>query len=148
MQLIPFLPAVTIPKARQINDFSVPFLILIIDIHCPFSKIVHRLSTNFPRNHPFQHMSACCPPKPRQQIFEHDTPRNSSVNPASHAQNIPEISPPRHCYIQANPRHTYIRKIPVISSITGTLYILSAKSDKRSNFKACEVPKTAVYCCK
>ena len=35
----------------------------------------------------------------------------------------------------------YTRKIPVISSITGILYILSAKSDKRWNFKACEVPK-------
>ena len=35
MQLIPFLPAVTIPKAGQINDFSVSIFILIIDIHCP-----------------------------------------------------------------------------------------------------------------
>ena len=34
-QLIPFLPAVAIPKARQINDLPVPVLVLIIDIHCP-----------------------------------------------------------------------------------------------------------------
>ena len=34
MQLIPFLPAVTISKARQINDFSVPILVLIVDIDC------------------------------------------------------------------------------------------------------------------
>ena len=32
-------------------------------------------------------------------------------------------------------------KNPCNISITGTLYILSAKSDKRWNFKACEVPK-------
>ena len=31
MQLIPFLPAVAIPKARQINDFSVPILVLMHD---------------------------------------------------------------------------------------------------------------------
>ena len=35
MQLIPFLPAVAIPKARQVNDLSVPILVLIIDIDCP-----------------------------------------------------------------------------------------------------------------
>ena len=34
MQLIPFLSAVAIPKARQVNDFSVPILVLVIDIDC------------------------------------------------------------------------------------------------------------------
>ena len=34
MQLIPYLPAVAIPKARQVNDLSVPILVLIIDIDC------------------------------------------------------------------------------------------------------------------
>ena len=48
------------------------------------------------------------------------------------------------CKSQAHP----YKKIPVTHEVTGSLYILSAKSDKRWNFKACEVPKTAVYCCK
>ena len=34
MPLIPFLPAVTAHKARQINDFSVPILVLTVDIDC------------------------------------------------------------------------------------------------------------------
>ena len=80
--------------------------------------------------------------------FFYSTPRNCSEFSSEILPTIHKKSLEFHCQPASSSRHLHIRKIPVTVKVTGTLYILSAKSDKRWNFKACEVPKTAVYCCK
>ena len=120
------------------------FLLQVVGI-CPNSA--HRLHTNSPqksRFHPYQQPYD----RSHQKKFLYFIPRNcsefsSEILPMTHKKSL-EF----YCQPASSSRHLHIRKIPVTHEVTGTLYILSAKSDKRWNFKACEVPKTAVYCCK
>ena len=116
-----------------------------------FSENAHKLHTNFPRN-PLSspNQQPCIKSRQRESpatpLLEITV--KSPRNPACHSPKISGISPPSYCVTSANPSHHHIRKVPITVKVTGTCLLrifYPTKSDKRRDFKDCEILKYWSY---